>query len=72
MGMLADLSVQRSEFNFTHKKQTGGQGQFARVIGFIEPCEPETENGKDVEFYNQVVSGNIPTNFIPACEKVRS
>ncbi|KZV98400.1 elongation factor G, mitochondrial [Exidia glandulosa HHB12029] len=61
--------TQRADFNFTHRKQTGGQGQFARVIGFIEPCEPDPVTGKDTEFLNQVLSGNIPTNFIPACEK---
>lgn len=61
--------TQRADYNFTHRKQTGGQGQFARVIGFIEPCEPDAATGKDTEFLNQVLSGNVPTNFIPACEK---
>jgi elongation factor G len=63
--------TQRAEFNHTHKKQTGGAGQFARVIGYIEPMEFCEELGRDVNFENVVMGGNIPTNFIPAVEKVR-
>ncbi len=63
--------TKRSYFNFTHKKQTGGSGQFARVIGFIEPMELDPETGVDVEFVNEVMGGNIPTNFIPGVERVR-
>ncbi|EAU83626.1 elongation factor g 1 [Coprinopsis cinerea okayama7 len=61
--------TQRAEFAYTHKKQTGGAGQFARVIGYIEPMEMDPETGKDVAFENLVMGGNIPTNFIPAVEK---
>ncbi|KAK0491971.1 elongation factor G mitochondrial [Armillaria luteobubalina] len=61
--------TKRSYFNFTHKKQTGGSGQFARVIGFIEPMEPDPETGVDVEFVNEVMGGNIPNNFIPGVER---
>jgi elongation factor G len=64
--------TQRAEFNFTHKKQTGGAGQYAKVIGFIEPMEVDPETGKDVAFENLVMGGNIPTNFIPAVERVRA
>ncbi|KAG8789700.1 Elongation factor G, mitochondrial [Serendipita sp. 397] len=58
-----------SKFHFTHKKQTGGAGQFARVIGSIEPEPRDPETGKDVVFENVVMSGNVPTNYIPAVEK---
>jgi elongation factor G len=61
--------TQRAEFNFTHKKQTGGAGQFARVIGYIEPMEYNEDLGRDVDFVNVVMGGNVPTNFIPAVEK---
>lgn len=61
--------MQRAEFNYTHKKQTGGAGQFARVIGYIEPMEFSEDLGRDVDFVNIVMGGNIPTNFIPAVEK---
>ncbi|KAF9931605.1 Elongation factor G, mitochondrial [Linnemannia zychae] len=57
-----------SKFNYTHKKQTGGSGQYGRVQGYIEPAEMD-EDGKDAFFESRVVGGNIPTNYIPACEK---
>jgi len=62
--------TQRADFSYTHKKQTGGAGQYAKVIGFIEPMEFDPELGKDVGFESVVMGGNIPTNFIPAVEKV--
>ncbi|KAE9410599.1 elongation factor G, mitochondrial [Gymnopus androsaceus JB14] len=59
----------RANFNFTHKKQTGGAGQFAKIIGYIEPMEMDQETGKDVEFINDVLGGSVPQNFIPAVER---
>ena len=51
------------------KKQTGGAGQFGRVIGYIEPMKVDEDTGKDTAFVNSVVGGNIPPSYIPACEK---
>ncbi|BEJ11752.1 hypothetical protein CspHIS471_0202120 [Cutaneotrichosporon sp. HIS471] len=61
--------TQPAKFEYTHKKQTGGSGQFGRVKGYIEPMEHDAETGKDNEFVNQIIGGNIPTGFIPAIEK---
>jgi elongation factor G len=57
----------KAEFNYTHKKQTGGSGQYGRVAGWIEPL-PESEAGEFV-FESQVRGGSIPTEYIPAVEK---
>jgi elongation factor G len=53
-----------AEFDYTHKKQTGGSGQYARVKLRVEPLP-----GKDFEFENDVVGGSIPKEFISAVEK---
>jgi len=58
--------TKRSKFDYIHKKQTGGQGQYGRVMGYIEPVE---EGGPTFEFANEMVGNNIPPNFIPAIEK---
>jgi elongation factor G len=55
---------QKVAFDYTHKKQTGGAGQYGRVSGFMEPSEEGV-----FEFLNQVKGGVIPTEFIPAVEK---
>jgi elongation factor G len=55
---------QQAEYDYTHKKQTGGSGQYARTKLRVEP-NPE----KDFEFVNAVTGGNIPKEFIPAIEK---
>jgi elongation factor G len=56
--------TQRAEFNYTHKKQTGGSGQYGRIAGFIEPVADE-----EFIFENQITGGSIPTQYIPSCEK---
>jgi elongation factor G len=54
-----------SEVDYTHKKQTGGSGQFARVKIRFEPQEP----GFGFEFKSAVVGGNVPKEYIPGVEK---
>jgi len=55
--------TQRADFNYTHKKQTGGSGQYGRVAGFIEPIEA------DYEFVDSIKGGSIPNEYIPSCDK---
>jgi elongation factor G len=59
--------TQRAEINYTHKKQSGGSGQFARIIGYMEPLADAGD--KIYEFTDETVGGSIPRQFIPACEK---
>jgi elongation factor G len=54
-----------AEIDYTHKKQTGGSGQFARVKIVAEPSEP----GAPFEFENEIVGGAVPKEYIPGVEK---
>jgi len=54
-----------ADVDYTHKKQTGGSGQFARVKLTVEPNEP----GEGYAFESTVVGGNVPKEFIPAVDK---
>ncbi|KAH8826828.1 elongation factor G, mitochondrial [Flagelloscypha sp. PMI_526] len=61
---------QRTEFSYTHKKQTGGAGQFAKVVGYIEPCSYNAADGEpDRSFTNSIMGGTIPSHYIPAVER---
>jgi elongation factor G len=66
--------TRKAEFNFKHKKQTGGSGQYAHIVGWFEPITETTdEEGEELDttfqFEEEVVGGRIPKNFIPSIEK---
>jgi elongation factor G len=56
--------TKHAEFNYVHKKQTGGSGQYGKVVGFVEPCAEH-----EFEFVDEIKGGSIPREFIPSVEK---
>jgi len=54
----------KAEFNYTHKKQTGGSGQYGRVAGYVEPMAEG-----DFEFVDEIYGGSIPKEFIGSVQK---
>lgn len=56
--------TQAARFDYTHKKQTGGAGQYGRVAGIMEP-----NTGSDYQFVDMIKGGVIPNEYIPSCDK---
>jgi len=61
--------TQPVEFSYTHKKQSGGSGQYGKVAGILSPIPADDEGDKDFQFVNSIKGGAIPTEYIPAVEK---
>jgi elongation factor G len=57
--------TKKTEINYTHKKQTGGTGQFAKVVLVFEPAEP----GSGSSFESKIIGGAVPKEYIPGVEK---
>ncbi len=56
------------KYSYTHKKQTGGSGQFAKILITVEPLDMTTSNGATYEFVNSVSGGRIPREYIPSVD----
>ncbi|HAY82715.1 MAG TPA: elongation factor G [Planctomycetaceae bacterium] len=63
--------TKRAEFNYKHKKQSGGSGQFAHIVGYMEPlpADAEVESDETFLFEENIVGGRIPKQYIPSVEK---
>ena len=58
--------TQKASFDYLHKKQSGGSGQYGRVVGYVEPLE---EGNQGVEFENGIIGNAIAPGYILACDK---
>lgn len=59
--------TEKCEFEYQHKKQTGGQGQYAKIAGYLEPIDED--EGMEKQFIDHTIGGSIPPQFIPAVAK---
>ncbi len=62
-----ETPTKRTPFNYKHRKQTGGSGQYAHVVGVMEPMPADSPEA--LEFVNEVRGGRIPVEYIPSVEK---
>jgi elongation factor G len=62
-----EAPTRETPFNYKHKKQTGGSGQYAHVVGKLIPLDPQAP--EPFVFENKVTGGRIPTEYIPSVEK---
>ena len=62
-----EAPTKKAEYNYKHKKQTGGSGQYAHIVGHFEPLPDDAE--ETFEFEDDVIGGRIPREYIPSVEK---
>ena len=67
--LMMHLCTFTCRFEFTHKKQSGGSGQYGKVVGVLEPLDPE--HNTKLEFEDRTIGTNVPKQFVPSVEKVR-
>jgi len=66
---IRETASKHATFSYTHKKQSGGSGQYGKVEGYIEPITDEAVGKAGVEFKSELTGNNIPPEFLPAIEK---
>lgn len=65
-----ETMTEKVVFDYTHKRQTGGRGQYGKVIGYFEPIpEEEQESVESVEFISRLSGQEIPKGYVPSIEK---
>ncbi len=62
-----EAPTRSASFDYRHRKQTGGSGQYGHVAGRMEPLGPEAE--QEYVFENLITGGRIPSEYIPSCDK---
>ena len=62
-----EAPTREAKFNYRHKKQTGGSGQYAHVVGRMTPLTDQEQ--EEYVFESKVTGGRIPTEYIPSCDK---
>ena len=66
---IRETAAKHAKFSYTHKKQSGGSGQFGKVEGYIEPLDADRIGTAGIEFRSELMGNNIPPEFLPAIEK---
>ncbi len=61
--------TKETNYNYTHKKQSGGSGQYARVAGVMRPIEKDSEGDPHYRFIDKITGGSIPREYIPSTDK---
>jgi len=62
--------TQRLPYDYTHKRQSGGRGQYGKIVGYVEPVpEDERQDSDSIEFLSRLSGDDIPPNYVPAIEK---
>jgi len=61
--------TQRTTYEYLHKKQTGGRGQYGKISGYFEPLPAEDGDKEGIEFINKLTGNDVPPTYVPSIEK---